>query len=149
MEGDDTGGHVDTLVRFCNPNTLAYVQCDNPDEIHYSSLQAMEKVLKALRTLANEPYKLIPLPLPQAQYDAANQRLPATYANFLIINDRVLLPTYQDPADQLAKSRLQTAFPNHQIIMIDCRPLIQQFGSLHCATMQLPAGTCRLPKHHF
>ncbi len=140
LMGDDTDGHVDTLARFCNDRTIAYVSCDNQQDPHYASLKAMEQELKQFTDADGNPYRLVPLPLPAAQYDEEGQRLPATYANFLIINDAVLLPTYADPLDKIAAEQLAGCFPKREIIAIDARPLIHQFGSIHCVTMQLPAA---------
>ena len=95
--------------------------------------------LESFRTRDGSPYRLIPLPWPSPRYDEDGQRLPATYANFLIINDAVLVPTYEDPADRVALERLQECFPEREVIGIDCLPLIYQHGSLHCVTMQIPA----------
>ncbi len=139
LAGDDTDSHIDTLARFCNPHTITYVACDDPHDEHYADLKAMEIELRAFRTRAGEPYQLIPLPWPQPKYDEIGQRLPASYANFLIINQAVLVPTYNDPADAAALERLQTGFPQHAIVGIPCAPLILQYGSLHCVTMQLPS----------
>lgn len=140
LEGDDTDGHIDTLARFCNPDTIAYQGCDDPGDSHYPALSAMAEELRALRTRDGRPYRLVELPWPQPKHNAQGQRLPATYANFLIINGAVLAPTYADPADALALERLQACFPNHAIVPIDCSALILQYGSLHCVTMQLPRG---------
>lgn len=140
LAGDDTDSHIDTLARFCDPGTIAYVQCTDPTDEHYAALQAMESELQAFRTAEGQPYRLVPLPLPQAIYDEAGQRLPATYANFLIINGAVLVPLYRTPEDEEALNRLRSAFPDRTVIGIDCRPLIWQHGSLHCVTMQYPAG---------
>lgn len=140
LMGDDTDGHVDTLARFCDDKTIAYVSCDNEADPHYSSLKAMEQELQQFRDADGNPYRLAPLPLPAAQYDEEGQRLPATYANFLIINNAVLLPTYADPLDAIAEQRLAECFPGREIIAIDARALIHQFGSIHCVTMQLPAA---------
>jgi agmatine deiminase len=87
------------------------------------------------------PYRLLPLPWPNAKYDEDGERLPATYANFLIINDTVLVPTYRDLSDEVALDIIRQAFPDRKIIGIDCLPLIYQHGSLHCVTMQMPKGT--------
>ncbi len=144
LEGDDTDGHIDTLARFCDPETIAYVRCDDPADPHYGPLQAMEEELRAFRTGAGAPYRLVALPWPAAKYDENGQRLPATYANFLIIDGAVLAPTYADPADQEALHTLQRCFPGRRIVGIDCGPLIRQHGSLHCVTMQLPAGVLAL-----
>lgn len=139
LAGDDTDGHIDTVARFCSSTSIAYVKCDNPTDEHYEELQAMEQELFALRTPDGQPYTLYPLPLPDPCYDEEGLRLPATHANFLIINGAVLVPTYNHPEkDALALMQLQKAFPDREIIGIDCRVLILQHGSLHCSTMQYP-----------
>ena len=140
LMGDDTDGHVDTLARFCDDRTIAYVSCDDQGDPHYASLKAMEQQLQQFTDTDGKPYRLVPLPLPAPHYDEEGQRLPATYANFLIINGAVLLPTYADPFDEIAITRLRECFPAREIIPIDARPLIHQFGSIHCVTMQLPAA---------
>ncbi len=140
LMGDDTDGHVDTLARFCDDHTIAYVSSDDEQDPHFASLKAMEQELQQFTDAEGKPYRLVPLPLPAAQYDEEGQRLPATYANFLIINGAVLLPTYADPLDAVAIDRLAECFPGREIIAIDARPLIHQFGSIHCVTMQLPAA---------
>ena len=139
LAGDDTDGHIDTVARFCDKETIAYVQCNDKSDEHYTELKAMEEELKAFRTSDGKPYKLIPLPLPSAIYDGED-RLPATYANFLIMNTAVLVPTYgQKENDAIALSQLRHVFPNKEIVGIDCRVLIKQHGSLHCSTMQYPS----------
>jgi agmatine deiminase len=140
LEGDDTDAHIDTLARFCDPYTIAYVACDDPQDSHYRELKAMEAELRDLRTADAKPYRLVPLPWPRARYAADGRRLPATYANFLVINGAVLVPTYSDPADVAALKRVRECFPDREVIGVPCGPLIHQYGSLHCITMQLPAG---------
>jgi agmatine deiminase len=140
LAGDDTDSHIDTLARLCDASTIAYVACNDPADGHYHELKAMEKELQAFRTAAGQPYRLVPLPWPRAKFDDDGTRLPATYANFLIINDAVLVPTYRDPADNTALTSLRDCFPGREIIGIDCLPLILQHGSLHCVTMQIPAS---------
>lgn len=140
LAGDDTDSHIDTLARFCDQQTIAYVQCNDPNDEHYNELALMEKELHAFRTLNGEPYRFIALPMAEAVYDEEGKRLPATYANFLIINDAVLIPTYNSPLDEIAQAVLQTAFPDRKILGINCLPLIKQHGSLHCVTMQFPEG---------
>jgi agmatine/peptidylarginine deiminase len=138
LEGDDTDGHIDTLARFCPNNTITYVQCNDKKDEHYNELHLMEQELQSFRTLEGQHYRLLPLPLPSPIY-MEGLRLPATYANFLIINGVILYPTYNQPNnDQEAKEVLQQAFPNYEIIGINCRVLIKQHGSLHCVTMQYP-----------
>ena len=138
LEGDDTDSHIDTLARFCDERTIAYQSCEDSKDRHFEELNAMEKELKAFRQMNGKPYQLVPLPFPKAKYDYDGQRLPATYANFLILNDAVLVPTYHDHADQIALDRLATCFPQREIIGINCSTLIEQHGSLHCVTMQIP-----------
>ena len=140
LAGDDTDSHIDTLVRFAPNNTLVYVQCDDKTDEHFSALDAMEKQLKTFKTADNTPYNLIELPWPKAAYDDEQTRLPATYANYLIINNAVLVPTYNDANDERALAQVQKAYPQHTIIGVNCQPIIEQFGSLHCITMQLPRG---------
>ena len=130
--GDDTDGHIDTLVRICPNDTLLYI---GDDEDH-PDLVSMEDELKTFRTLDGHPYRLLRLPLPRPIYDDVD-RLPATYANYLVVNGAVLVPTYNQPdLDQEAMNIIQQAFPDREIIGIDCRAVIKQHGSLHCCTMQ-------------
>ncbi len=143
LEGDDTDSHIDTLARFANENTIVHVACDNTNDVHYKELKLMEKDLKAFRTSSGRPYRLISLPWPDAKYDDDGNRLPATYANFLIMNDAVLVPTYRDKKDSAALKAVQDAFPDRKIIGINCLPLIRQHGSLHCVTMQIPKGVIK------
>ena len=130
--GDDTDGHIDTLVRICPDDTIIYTggDGDHPD------LDDMERELQTLRTLDGQPYRLLKLPLPRPIYDDGD-RLPATYANYLVVNGAVLVPTYNQPdLDQEAMRVVGLAYPDREIVGIDCRPVIRQHGSLHCCTMQ-------------
>ena len=140
IDGDDTDGHIDTLARFCDTRTIAYQACDDVNDPNFPELNAMEAELRALRRADGEPYKLVPLPWPGAMSDSTGRRLPATYANFLIINGAVLMPTYNDAADDAALSALKPVFASRNIVPVMCRPLIYQYGSLHCVSMQLPKG---------
>lgn len=140
LAGDDTDAHIDTLARICPDDTILYVACDDPRDEHYQPLKLMEAELQALRTLDGRPYRLLPLPWPAACFDDEGHRLPATYANFLVINEAVLVPTYCQPTDNGALAMIGLAFPGREIIGIDCLPLIEQHGSLHCITMHLPTG---------
>lgn len=139
IAGDDTDSHVDILARFCSADTIAYTSCEDPSDENYESLKAMEEQLHTFRTLDGKPYRLIPLPLPDALY-LEDYRLPASYANFLIVNGAVLVPGAGSPKDETVRERLQTVFPNREIIVIDCRPLLSGHGGLHCITMNYPAG---------
>lgn len=140
LAGDDTDSHIDTLARFCAPDHICYVTCPDVADEHYSALAAMEEELQEFRQADGTPYRLTPLPWPDPIYDEDGERLPATYANFLIINGAVLLPVYDVPQDEEAVRIMAGIFPDREIIPIDCRPLIYQHGSLHCVTMQIPAG---------
>ncbi|MGZ8240515.1 MAG: agmatine deiminase family protein, partial [Methylobacter sp.] len=119
-------------------STIAYTSSEDADDLHYTSLKYMERQLQDLRTPVGDPYHLVPLPLPKPIYDEEGQQLPANYANFLIINHAVMVPDYGDPMDEIALKRLADCFPQHEIIPIPCRPLVHQYGSLHCMTMQFP-----------
>ena len=141
LAGDDTDSHIDTLARICPNNTIVYQACDHPIDEHFEPLKMMERELQTFRTPDGFPYRLIPLPWPKARFDEQAHRLPATYANFLIINGAVLVPTYRDPEhDAAAIDSVTQVFPGREIIGIDCLPLLEQHGSLHCVTMQLPEG---------
>ena len=140
LAGDDTDAHIDTLARLCPDDTIVYVRCDDENDEHHASLAAMEAELRTFRTLDGTPYRLVPLPWPKPCFAADGHRLPATYANFLIINGAVLVPTYGGPQDAAALEIIGRVFPERTIIGIDCLPLINQHGSLHCVTMQLPRG---------
>jgi len=148
LEGDDTDGHIDTLVRIAPDDTLLYVKCQQVTDDESASLSLMESDLLAFRTLDGRPYRLLPLPMPRPIYDEEGQKLPATYANFLVVNGAVLCPTYGQPdLDAEALRIIGEAFPGRDIVGIDCRSLIKQHGSLHCCTMQYPAGVIPQDSH--
>ncbi|SJM95699.1 agmatine deiminase family protein [Crenothrix polyspora] len=144
LSGDDTDAHIDTLARFCTEDTIAYTSCINPNDPHFDSLRNMAAQLQALRTQSDKQYQLIPLPMPAPIYNEEGQRLPANYANFLVINGAVLVPAYDDPMDAIIQQRLAGVFPDREIIATPCKPLVHQYGSLHCMTMQFPAGSLRV-----
>ena len=138
LVGDDTDGHIDTLVRICPDDTLLYMGCDDPEDEQYEELRLMEEELRSFRTIEGKPYKLVKLPMPRPII-FEGERLPATYANFLVINGAVLVPTYnQSDLDAEALRLVGEAFPEREIVGIDCCSIIKQHGSLHCCTMQIP-----------
>jgi agmatine/peptidylarginine deiminase len=139
LAGDDTNAHIDTLARFCDSHTIAYTSCNDEQDPHYAGLKNMAEQLKTFKTLDGADYELIDLPMPQPLFDADGKQLPANYANFLIINGAVLVPAYDDANDAVALQRLSECFPGREIIAIPSKGLVQQYGSLHCATMQVPA----------
>lgn len=148
LVGDDTDGHIDTIVRVAPHDTLLYVGCDDASDEQYADFLALEKQLKSVLTYEGYPYRLLRLPMPDPIYDDGD-RLPATYANFLIINGAVIYPTYNQPEkDEEARRQIQLAFPDREIIGVDSRTIIRQHGSIHCLTMQLPEGTIRDTKHN-
>ncbi|WP_300361807.1 agmatine deiminase family protein [Hydrogenimonas sp.] len=138
LAGDDTDAHIDTLARFVDEETIAHVTCDDPEDPHYEELAKMKEQLKSFRTESGDPYRLVPLPLPSPKFDGEGNRLPATYANFLVTNHAILLPTYDDPLDKEMVDLFKELFPTREVIPINCMKLIEQGGSLHCSTMQIP-----------
>ena len=133
--GDDTDAHIDTLARFCDVDTIAYVKCKNPKDIHFDNLKLMEEELINFKDLSGKKYKLVPLPFPDPCYDKKENRLPATYANFILVNNGVLVPIYGVKQDQEAVNSLKKIFPRRTVIGVDCLPIIEQNGSLHCISM--------------
>ena len=154
LVGDDTDGHIDTIVRVAPHDTLLYVGCDDEEDEQYEDFQALEKQLQKLFTYEGYPYRLLKLPMPDAIYNEGDRlttdrnskgdRLPATYANFLILNGAVIYPTYNQPEkDEEAKRQIQLAFPDRDVIGVDSLTIIRQHGSIHCLTMQLPEGAIK------
>lgn len=143
LSGDDTDGHIDTLARFAPGGIILYNGCDDPSDEHFEPLMQMEQELKQLTDADGNHYHLVKLPLPDAIYDEIS-RLPATYANFLVMNHQVLVPIYGQPEKDIKACQLiGEAFLGRRIVAIDCRALVCQHGSLHCATMQLPKGSLK------
>ena len=156
LVGDDTDGHIDTIVRCAPDDTLLYVGCDDENDEQFADFQALEQQLKSLKTADGKPYRLLRLPMPEAIFEEVpppnlpqpgeekelrmddGERLPATYANFLILNGAVLAPVYGQPENDAEALRvIGEAFPDRDIIPIDARTIIRQHGSIHCLTMQL------------
>ncbi len=141
LEGDDTDSHIDTLARLAPGNIILFTGCRNMDDSQFEELLKMRAQLTMFRNSEGEPYNLIELPLPDAIYDEEGQRLPATYANYLITDKVIFMPTYGQPQnDHLASQTIRIAFPEHKVVGVDCTTLIKQHGSLHCATMQIPVN---------
>lgn len=130
LMGDDTDSHIDTLARFIDKKTIAYVKCYDKKDEHYKELKKMEKELK------KTDFDLVPLPLPSAKY-FNNHRIPATYMNFVLINDAVLVPTYNDAYDEEVLKTFACHFPKREIVGIESSILIREHGSLHCASMNI------------
>ena len=139
LEGDDTDAHIDTLARFAPGERIVYQACGDASDKHHAELARMGEELAALRTADGRPYQLHPLPWAQPIIDEG-RRLAASYANYLIVDGAVLVPAYGDAADDEAARIIGNAHPGRIVVQVPCRPLIWQNGSLHCITMQLPAG---------
>ncbi|MEA3288745.1 MAG: agmatine deiminase family protein [Campylobacterota bacterium] len=137
LVGDDTDSHIDTLARFVSTDTIVYQSCDDENDEHYDELKKMEDNLGRFKTATGKSFKLVALPWISAKYEGED-RLPATYANFLIINGAVLVPTYNDKNDDKALEVVKSVFPKRDIVPINCTTLIKEHGSLHCVTMQYP-----------
>ena len=137
LAGDDTDSHIDTLARFVNKETIAYVKCEDKEDEHYEALQEMEAQLKSFTTKEGKAYTLVALPMCEVKYNKEKNRLPATYANFLITNDALIYPTYDDKNDKKVGIIFKELFPDKEIIPVNCLKLIEQGGSLHCSTMQI------------
>jgi len=138
LAGDDTDSHIDTLARFVSENTIMYVQCLDEKDEHYEELLKMQEQLRGFRTFEGEPYRLIPLPMATSKYDSNGDRLPATYANFLITDGALIYPTYSVDEDKMAHEIFKDFFIDKEIIPVECSRLIEEGGSLHCSTMQVP-----------
>ena len=132
IAGDDTDGHIDDLARFVSDRTVVTVVEEDRDDENFAPLQ------KNLARLHEMKIDIVTLPMPK-KIVREDLRLPASYANFYIANNCVLVPTFADPADEIALSILRELFPNRHVIGIDCRELIWGLGTFHCLTQQQPA----------
>lgn len=142
--GDDTDSHIDTLARIAPNNSIIYAGCDNSSDEHFNEFKKMEEQLATFTDVNGKAFMLYKLPFPDAIFDEDGERLPATYANYLIGNGAVYVPTYnQSDNDKKAIEIISNVFPNHKIVGIDCNALIKQHGSLHCITMQFPDNTIK------
>ncbi len=145
LEGDDTDSHIDTLARLAPEDTIVFTGTKNFDDPQFESLLAMRAQLTLFRTVEGYPYNLVELPLPDPVLDEDGSRLPATYANYLVANGVIFMPTYAQPdKDELAMRSIKIAYPTHKVVGVDCRTLLRQHGSLHCATMQIPSGILKI-----
>jgi agmatine deiminase len=139
--GDDTDSHIDNLVRFCAPDTLAYATCSRAADPHFAPLQAMARQVQALRQPDGQPYRLHAIELPAPQFGDDGKRLPGSYVNFLIVNGSVIVPVFGCAEDEAALATLQQCFPGKLLLPVPGGNLIRQYGGPHCATMQLPVNT--------
>jgi agmatine deiminase len=136
--GDDTDGHIDDLTRFVNPTTVVTVVEEDRADANYELLRDNLHRLQSLRAQDGQPLRVVELPMPGViEYDG--QRLPASYANFYIANQLVLVPTYRHANDDLALAILQKEFPGRRVVGVDSTELIWGLGSFHCISQQEPA----------
>ena len=138
IAGDDTHGHVDDLARFVNPTTVVTVVEKNVKDPNHAPLKDNLKRLKKARDQRGKPLNVVELPMPRPLVFEGT-RLPASYANFLICNNLVIVPTFNDPADRDALNILAECFPKHEIVGIHSVDLVWGFGTLHCMSQQEPA----------
>ncbi len=131
ITGDDTHGHVDDLARFVGPETVVVASEADPAEANYEPLQ------EAAAILESAGLQVVKLPMPRPLV-FAGQRLPASYANFYIANEKVLVPTFNDPSDRKALGILADLFPDRQAVGIHAVDLVWGLGTLHCMTQQQP-----------
>ncbi len=136
LAGDDTDSHIDNLARFVSEDSIVYISCEDSLDEHYPALKEMELELKSFKRQNGAPYNLIPLPLPKPKFKDS-KRLPASYANFLITNSSVIIPTYKDESDKKVLEIFKKLFPSREIIPINALKLIEEGGSIHCSTMQI------------
>ncbi len=142
LAGDDTGGHIDTLARFIKDDTIVHAATDNPQDINFTCLSSLQKQLANLVTRKHQPYKLVPILMPKNKiYNSDGNILPASYMNFIITNKSIIVPLYNDDHDTQALTTIQRLRPDRNVVGIDATELIQQFGSLHCATLHVPVNT--------
>ncbi len=145
LEGDDTDSHIDTLARLAPDDTIVFTGTRDFDDPMFEPLLAMRAQLTLFRTPDGNPYNLVELPLPDPVTDPDGCRLPATYANYLVANGVIFMPTYsQRDKDELAMRSIRIAYPTHKVVGVECLTLLRQHGSLHCATMQIPSGIINL-----
>ncbi|MBU3664656.1 MAG: agmatine deiminase family protein [Chthoniobacterales bacterium] len=140
IEGDDTDGHIDDLTRFAGKSRVVTVVEDNPADANHEILGENLRALRQLRDEDGDPLEIVTLPMPANRLDYEGQRLPASYANFLVLNGGVLMPSFRDPRDDEAAAILAPVFPGRKVVPVDCRDIIVGLGTVHCLSQQQPAA---------
>ena len=135
---DHTDGHIDDVARFVDPHTIVMAQEDDESDPNFEILQENWRILEQAVDQNGKPFRLISLPMPKMLYDDRSQA-PVSYANFYIANRVVLVPQFRHHNDQIAQAIIQSLFPLHRVVGIDCRDLIYGGGTIHCITQQQPA----------
>lgn len=139
IEGDDTDGHIDDLTRFVGKSRVVTVVDDRPDDPNTAILAENLEALRMLRDEDGNPLDIVELPMPERRRDWQGHRLPCSYANFLIVNGGVLVPSFDDPRDGEAACLIGSVFPGRRVVPVDCTDLIIGLGSIHCLSQQQPA----------
>jgi len=139
LEGDDTDGHIDNLARFATDDIIIAATTDKHNPSH-AALTANKKRLKSFRTRGGKPFEIVELPLPEGPVTAPTdgRELPASYVNYLLINNAILMPAYAQPSDERAYNILKSVFHEREVIPIDCTDILIEGGALHCLTQQQP-----------
>ncbi len=135
--GDDTDGHIDDITRFVDPSTVVTVVEEDPTDANYELLRDNLHRLESMVDQDGKPFRIVTLPMPRA-VSWEDQRLPASYANFYIGNEVVLVPGYDVERDEIAAATLAGLFPNRRVVVIDCTDLVWGLGAFHCLTQQWP-----------
>jgi agmatine deiminase len=138
IEGDDTDGHIDDITRFVGRTTVLTAVEEDPEDPNYGPLQENLALLRTMEAEDGTPLEIRTLPMPP-RVEREDQRLPASYANFYIGNNVILLPVFCSPKDKRAYEAVQSCFPDRRIVPIDCRDLVWGLGAFHCLTQQQPA----------
>jgi agmatine deiminase len=138
IAGDDTHGHVDDLARFTARDTVVIAREEDPGEVNFEPLQENLALLREMRDQDGRPLRVETLPMPQPVF-FDGQRLPASYANFYLANESVLVPTFNDVNDRIALNKLADLFPGRDVVGIASTDLVLGLGTLHCMTQQQPA----------
>jgi agmatine deiminase len=139
ISGDDTDGHIDDLARFVSPTTIVCALEDDPADENYRLLLENYRKLQLETDLTGRNYDIVTLPMP-GRVGGREDRLPASYANFYIANQVVLMPAFGHQNDETAADVLRSVFPDRRVISINCEPLVWGMGAIHCVTQQEPSG---------
>jgi agmatine deiminase len=136
--GDDTDGHIDDIARFVDEHTIVAVLPESADHPDYDALAENVERLRTFVARDGEPFRIVTLPSPEPVY-YAGEHLPASHANFYIANNLVLVPIFDQPSDVVALATLRAVFPGRDVVGVDCRAIVSQYGAIHCITQQIPA----------
>jgi agmatine deiminase len=143
LEGDHTDGHIDTLTRFADDQTIVTSVCADTSDPNHATLAANLDVLRRARGADGAAFRIVELPIPSGRVEFEGERLPLTYANFYVTNGAVLVPVYGAPEDQQALDILTPLFPGREVVGLSARALITGGGAFHCVTQQQPLGHLR------